>query len=197
MQAETSWTRTSDCGPMNKRVRLMRATPTRSPSGAMTAAQFVEYDRVWAAIRDLTATQSIAARQSLSEVSAIVKIRNRRGVFPNDRVLWASTPVPAPSTLSATINNVTPMVTLASTSGYPTLFPYLIKIGDEVMQVTAATGNTLEVARGWGGTDKAAHGLGSDVFPVTLRIFGVIGMRDETGSREFLLLDCKEASNGS
>jgi hypothetical protein len=60
--------------------------------------------------------------------------------------------------------------TLALQSGGGSLFPsppFLITIDDEILRVTAKTGDTLTVSRGQEGTIPASHNAGS---PVELRI---------------------------
>ncbi|MCL2647715.1 MAG: head-tail adaptor protein [Phycisphaerales bacterium] len=193
----TSWTRTPDAGGLRHRVSLQRAKNVKGAAGALKPGEWVEYAYVWADCRDLTATQTFKARQAMAEVSATIKIRFRRGVEPDDRVAWMSTPIPAPSQLAAAVNNVNPILTLADVSGYPTTFPFLIRIGDEVIRVTELRNGSYTVIRGWGGTTATKHVAGSSVYPVSLRIFGVIAPRDETGNREFLLLDCKELFSAS
>ena len=73
------------------------------------------------------------------------------------------------TSLSAGVDNVTTSIPLQALTGYPTQFPYLITIDKKVLNkgevclVTAASGTTLTVIRGYDGTAAVAHDPGAEV----------------------------------
>jgi hypothetical protein len=73
------------------------------------------------------------------------------------------------TTLTSTINNVTPSVPLMSASGFPA--KDFIQIDSEVMQIMSVSGNTLTVIRGQFGTSAAGHNSGATVDDIHDRIF--------------------------
>lgn len=76
--------------------------------------------------------------------------------------------VATPTTLSAGINNSATTITVAATTGFPTLFPYTLAIDfdtalTELVDVTAAAGTTLTVTRAVDGTSATSHSAGAAV----------------------------------
>lgn len=76
--------------------------------------------------------------------------------------------VATPTTLSAGINNSTTTITVAATTGFPTLFPYTLALDfdtalTELVDVTNAAGTTLTVTRAVDGTSATSHSAGASV----------------------------------
>lgn len=70
--------------------------------------------------------------------------------------------------LTAGINETTTSILVSRLDGYPTLYPYVVIVDDgttteEAMLVTAASGTTLTVQRGFDGTTAYAHTTGASV----------------------------------
>ncbi len=76
--------------------------------------------------------------------------------------------VATPTTLSAGINNSTTSITVAATTGFPTLYPYTLALDfdtalTELVEVTNAAGTTLTVTRAVDGTSATSHSAGAAV----------------------------------
>ena len=74
----------------------------------------------------------------------------------------------AQTTLSAGVNSSTSTMAVTAVSGWPSSFPYTLLIdkdtvNEEIVTVTARTGNTLTVTRGVDGTTGIAHAAGANV----------------------------------
>ena len=72
------------------------------------------------------------------------------------------------TTLSAGITNASTSITVGSVTGFPANTPYTLALDyegaiEELVQVNAAAGTTLTVARGVDGTGAAAHNAGARV----------------------------------
>lgn len=72
------------------------------------------------------------------------------------------------TTLSAPISDSATSITLGSVSGFPVQYPYTLSldadnVNKELVEVSAAVGTTLTVARGVDGTSAVAHSLGARV----------------------------------
>lgn len=70
--------------------------------------------------------------------------------------------------LTTGINESTTTLTLNLTTGFPSSLPFVIvcdngRATEEVMLVTAKSGNTLTVVRGYDSTTPYTHGTGSSV----------------------------------
>lgn len=72
----------------------------------------------------------------------------------------------AVSNLAATITSAATTLTVISAASFPTPGNYRILIDSELMEVTAASGNTLTVVRGAEGTTAASHSSGASVINV-------------------------------
>jgi len=76
--------------------------------------------------------------------------------------------IAAPTTLSGNINNSVTSATVASTTGWPSSFPYIVAIdfataNEELVKVTANAAGTLTIQRGFGGTSAVSHSTGAAV----------------------------------
>ena len=74
----------------------------------------------------------------------------------------------AQTTLSAGVNSSTSTMAVTAVSGWPSSFPYTLlvdkdTVNEEIVTVTARTGNTLTVTRGVDGTTGIAHAAGANV----------------------------------
>jgi hypothetical protein len=72
------------------------------------------------------------------------------------------------TTLTSSINNGAVTISVASTSGFPTSYPYTLALdydtgSEELVDVTAASGTTLTIVRGRDGTSAVAHDAGAVV----------------------------------
>jgi hypothetical protein len=72
------------------------------------------------------------------------------------------------TTLSASINSSATSVTVASSSGFPALFPFTLVLekdsaNEEIVNVTAAVGAAYTIARGFDGTTGRSHSAGTSV----------------------------------
>jgi hypothetical protein len=72
------------------------------------------------------------------------------------------------TTLTGSVNSSGTSITVASTSGFPTSYPYTLALdydnaSEELVNVTAAAGLTLTVTRGQDGTSGTAHNAGAAV----------------------------------
>jgi hypothetical protein len=72
------------------------------------------------------------------------------------------------TTLTAAVNSGGVSISVASTSGFPTSYPYTLALdydtgSEEIVDVTAASGTTLTVVRGRDGTPAVAHDAGAVV----------------------------------
>lgn len=72
------------------------------------------------------------------------------------------------TSLSGSISAGATSVTVASTTGFPGSFPYVLALDfgaatEELVSVTNAAGTTLTVTRGFGGTSAQSHSLGAVV----------------------------------
>jgi prepilin-type N-terminal cleavage/methylation domain-containing protein len=65
------------------------------------------------------------------------------------------------TTLQSSIADTATTLTVASTAGFPTVAPFRIKIGSEIMVVVATSGATWTVSRGQDTTAPAAHSAGA------------------------------------
>jgi hypothetical protein len=79
---------------------------------------------------------------------------------------YSSTAVDTTLTSSVTSGGVS--ISVATTSGFPTSYPYTLAIdydtaSEELVDVTAASGTTLTVVRGRDGTPAVAHDAGAVV----------------------------------
>jgi hypothetical protein len=79
---------------------------------------------------------------------------------------YSSTAVDTTLTASVTSGGVS--ISVASTSGFPTSYPYTLAIdydtaSEELVDVTAASGTTLTIVRGRDGTPSVAHDAGAVV----------------------------------
>lgn len=74
--------------------------------------------------------------------------------------------IATPTTLSGNINNSVTSATVASTTGWPSSFPYVVAIdfataNEELVKVTANAAGTLTIQRGFGGTSAVSHSTGA------------------------------------
>jgi hypothetical protein len=72
------------------------------------------------------------------------------------------------TTLTASVSSGGVSISVASTSGFPTSYPYTLAIdydtaSEELVDVTAASGTTLTIVRGRDGTSALAHDAGAVV----------------------------------
>lgn len=72
------------------------------------------------------------------------------------------------TTLTGGVNSSAVSITVASTSGFPTSYPYTLALdydnaSEELVNVTAAAGLTLTIVRGQDGTAGTAHSAGAVV----------------------------------
>ena len=72
------------------------------------------------------------------------------------------------TTLTGSVNSSGTSITVASTSGFPTSYPYTLALdydnaSEELVNVTAAAGLTLTIVRGQDGTSGTAHSAGAAV----------------------------------
>jgi len=72
------------------------------------------------------------------------------------------------TTLTGSVNGSATSITVASTSGFPTSYPYTLALdydnaSEELVNVTAAAGTTLTIVRGQDGTSGTAHDAGAIV----------------------------------
>lgn len=72
------------------------------------------------------------------------------------------------TTLTGAVNSSATSITVASTSGFPTSYPYTLALdydtsSEELVNVTAAAGTTLTIVRGQDGTSGVAHTAGAAV----------------------------------
>ncbi len=67
------------------------------------------------------------------------------------------------TTLAGAVTDTATALTVSGTSGFPTAAPFRIKLGSEVMLVTALSGATWTVSRGQDATTAAAHSAGATV----------------------------------
>jgi hypothetical protein len=72
------------------------------------------------------------------------------------------------TTLTGSVNGSATSITVASTSGFPTSYPYTLALdydtaSEELVNVTAAAGTTLTIVRGQDGTSGTAHSAGAVV----------------------------------
>jgi len=98
---------------------------------------------------------------------AIVGTANANAIGP------LKTPIPitnpdgiiysAKTSLTAAIDAATTTIPIGPLAGFPTGFPYNIRIENEQMRVTAAAANSLTVTRSAAGTTAAPHASGLDV----------------------------------
>lgn len=76
--------------------------------------------------------------------------------------------IAVPTTLSGNINNSVTTATVASTTGWPSSFPYIVALdfetaNEELVKVTANAAGTLTIERGYGGTSAVSHSTGAPV----------------------------------
>jgi hypothetical protein len=69
------------------------------------------------------------------------------------------------TTLTGAVNSSATTITVGTTSGFPTSYPYTLALNydtslEELVNVTAAAGTTLTVVRGQDGTSASAHDAG-------------------------------------
>ena len=72
------------------------------------------------------------------------------------------------TTLTGSVNSSGTSITVASTSGFPTSYPFTLALdfdtaSEELVNVTAAAGLTLTITRGQDGTTGTAHSAGAAV----------------------------------
>lgn len=72
------------------------------------------------------------------------------------------------TTITSSITNTATSVVVASTTGYPSSYPFVLAIdynasAEELVLVTAASGLTLTITRGYNGTSGQAHSVGAVV----------------------------------
>ena len=72
------------------------------------------------------------------------------------------------TTLTGSVNGSATSITVASTSGFPTSYPYTLALdydnaSEELVNVTAAAGLTLTITRGQDGTSGTGHNAGAAV----------------------------------
>ena len=73
------------------------------------------------------------------------------------------------NTVSSAINSTSTTVTLSTSPvGYPGTYPFVVALdynsaSEELVLVTNASGNTLNITRGYGGTSSTAHNAGAVV----------------------------------
>jgi hypothetical protein len=72
------------------------------------------------------------------------------------------------TTLTGSVNGSATSITVASTSGFPTSYPYTLALdydtaSEELVNVSAAAGTTLTIVRGQDGTSGTAHDAGAVV----------------------------------
>jgi hypothetical protein len=72
------------------------------------------------------------------------------------------------TTLTGGVNGSATSITVASTSGFPTSYPYTLALdydtaSEELVNVTAAAGTTLTIVRGQDGTSGTSHSAGAVV----------------------------------
>lgn len=76
--------------------------------------------------------------------------------------------IAVPTTLSGNINNSVTSCTVASTTGWPSSFPYIVALdfgtaNEELVRVTANAAGTLTMSRAFGGTSAVSHSTGAAV----------------------------------
>jgi H-type lectin domain-containing protein len=76
--------------------------------------------------------------------------------------------IATPTTLSGSINNSVTSATVASTTGWPSSFPYIVALdfgtaNEELVRVTANAAGTLTIVRAFGGTVATSHSTGATV----------------------------------
>jgi hypothetical protein len=72
------------------------------------------------------------------------------------------------TTLTGSVNGSATSITVASTSGFPTSYPYTLALdydnaSEELVNVTAAAGTTLTIVRAQDGTSGTSHSAGAAV----------------------------------
>jgi hypothetical protein len=72
------------------------------------------------------------------------------------------------TTLTGSVNGSATSITVGSTSGFPTSYPYTLALdydtaSEELVNVTAAAGTTLTIVRGQDGTSGTSHSAGAAV----------------------------------
>lgn len=72
------------------------------------------------------------------------------------------------TTLSSSINNSVTSITVVAVTGFPGSYPYTLILDEdlssqEVVEVTAGSGNTLTITRGVDGSVAASHSAGAAV----------------------------------
>lgn len=77
------------------------------------------------------------------------------------------------TTLTGSITNTTTSMVVGAVVGFPSSFPYVVAVdynnaSEELVLVTAASGTTLTITRGFNGTAAAAHGTGAVVRHVSV-----------------------------
>lgn len=78
----------------------------------------------------------------------------------------------AVTTLSAGINSSVTSVAVTDGSVFPANAPFMVRVGGEIIEVTARSGNTLTVVRGQEGTGSSSHSSAAEIANVVTK--GVI-----------------------
>lgn len=177
-------------GALRHRVIVQRLTDGKDAFGGLTQA-WAQYAQRWARIAPLAGRERFLAAGTLEQAQGPTRIRIRAlsGLTAKMRLL-----APRESTtLNGAIDDVTTSLVVASAADFPISGPYRIRVGSELMEVTAGQGTTgWTVTRGVDGTTAASHGDAATVrHMVPHDITSIANMEERNREMELLVEEAK------
>lgn len=164
-------------GTLRHRVIVQKRTDTQDSHGQPIPA-WSTYATRWASVDPVAASERFVDEQDYAVVRQQVGMRYLKGVNPRMRVLLPREKTAGATGGLATTTGTTLTVTTAS--GFPLDGTYRVKVGDEIMDVTAGAGTTSwTVVRGKDGTTAATHAAAAGVFRMA-----VLGIEEAKNTAE-------------
>lgn len=181
---------TPNAGDLRDRVILQALSTTVDSHGEEDVFDENAWSNVatlWAAVSPQTGTEGKEGEQVQAEITHKVRLRYRKGVQPEMRVLYRK----FHTLINGAINASVTTVVVDDAIPMPLRNNFLILCESELMEVTAGHGTTsLTVTRGANGTTAATHADNLSVF--FMGVLGIEGAPDVDNLREALELSCKE-----
>jgi len=146
-------------GKLRLRGIIQELTDGVGVRGGLTKT-WAEYKKRWFQAKGGTGTERFVDDREHAEGTGTYTCRHVPGLTPKMRLLLPR----EGTTLNGAINNSVTTITVTSADDFPPANPYRIRVGSELMDVTAGQATTSwTVTRGADGTTAASHGDGAAV----------------------------------
>lgn len=148
---------------------------------------WAEYAKRWMQVIPVQGAERFVASRELGLGRGVFRCRYVAGLTTKMRVLLPK----EATTLDGAINDTVTSITVASADDFPNSGNYRVRIGSEVLEVTAGQGTTSwTVTRGVDGSTAASHGDGAGVR--RLGIFDIESVINVAEAKKEMELSVKE-----